>query len=227
MFAVDFDRTLTGHDFVPDSLALTAIAHLRSAGIRCFLLTGRSKADLATFPGIANGFDAFCLEGGAQWGSWDTLIGPNNAKVALDAAARLEAEGIPVVRRIASFSCSKAVLETVNRLASDCSIQVNHDRVDVLPPGLDKALGLDAVLGYLGMRDAHVIAMGDGENDIPLLQAAEVGLATADALPELKAVADEVMQGAGPQGVVEAAQRILAGEWRALGRDPPFGSTHQ
>ncbi|MEK6975118.1 MAG: HAD family hydrolase [Candidatus Thermoplasmatota archaeon] len=222
-FAVDYDRTLTGPSLEPDADALRAIAELRAAGIRCFLLTGRSMADLAVHPAIAAAFDGYCLEGGAQWGPWGNLLGPSNANVALEAATRLEAEGIPVQRRVASFGCARADWEAVQRLASNCSIQLNHDRIDVLPPGLDKAIGLDAVLGAQGMRNAHVIALGDGENDLPMLRGAEVGLATANAVPALKAVADEVLQGEGPAAVVEAAQRLLKGDWRAVGRDPPTG----
>ncbi|MHB1261440.1 MAG: HAD family hydrolase, partial [Thermoplasmatota archaeon] len=126
-------------------------------------------------------------------------------------------------RRVASFGCAKADLDMVRMIAADCSIQVNHDRVDVLPPGLDKAVGLDAVLSQALIRGAHVVALGDGENDIPFLQAAEVGLAVANAVPALKAVADEVLQGAGPAGVIEAAHRLLKGDWQDLGRDPPGG----
>jgi hydroxymethylpyrimidine pyrophosphatase-like HAD family hydrolase len=223
VFAVDYDRTLTGPSFAPDPAAIAAIADLRAAGIRCVLLTGRSMADLATHPVLATAFDAYCLEGGAQWGAWGDLIGPNNAAQALAAAGRVEAEGIAVQRRVASFTCSKGDLAAVQRLAADCSIQVDRDRVDVLPSGLDKGIGIDAVLSHLSLRNAHVVALGDGENDVPLLEGAEVGLATADAVDELKAVADEVLQGSGPAAVVEASRRLLAGEWRELGRDPPAG----
>lgn len=223
VFAIDYDRTMTGPDLTPDSQALEAIDRLRQGGILCFLLTGRSMADLAQHPVIATSFDGYCLEGGAQWGTWGSLLTPNNAKVALEAAARLEAEGNSLQRRVASFSCARKDLEAVQRLASDCSIQVNHDRIDVLPPGLDKGIGLDAVLSQRGIRSAHVVALGDGENDSPLLRGTEVGLATADAIPSLKDVADDVLQGAGPAAVLEAARRLLNGEWRAVGRDPPSG----
>lgn len=223
VFAVDYDRTLTGNDLSPSEEALAAIASLRVAGIRCFLVTGRSQADLALHPTMLTAFDGYCLEGGAQWGTWGNFIGPSNANIALAAAGRLEAAGIVVQRRVASFSCAKAYLDSIRMMAADCSIQVNHDRVDVLPPGLDKAIGLDAVLGQALIRGAHVVALGDGENDIPFLQAAEVGLAVANAVPELKAVADEVLVSAGPAGVVEVARRLLKGDWQDAGRDPPVG----
>lgn len=220
VFAVDYDRTITDGDGRPSPGALQAIRQLRGLGIRVYLMTGRCKAELAAYPEIAEAFDGFCLEGGAQWGSWSNPIGPNNANIALAAAARLESAGVAIVRRVASFSCNRADLDVVRREAADCGIFPNHDRVDVLPPGLSKAIGIDAVLGMAAIRDAHVVALGDGENDVPLLEGADVGLATADAVPELKAVADEVLAVAGPEAVVEVARRLLQGDWQAVPAPP-------
>lgn len=216
-FAVDCDRTLTGASLVPDPDALRALAGLRQAGVRCVLATGRSKADLQRFAGIPEAFDAFVLEGGAVWGPWDGPVRPSNAQVALDAADRVAREGFQVERRTASFSASLADLPAVERLAAGCSIQVNVDRVDVLPPGLDKGMGLDAALGGLGYRAARVVAIGDAENDLPLFARADVALAVANAVPAAKEAADEVLAAPGPEAVIEAVRRILLGDWR----DPP------
>lgn len=216
VFATDCDRTLTGLDLVPDPDALAAITELRSRGIRCVLVTGRSKAELAVHPGVAAAFDGYALEGGATWGSWNDLWTPDNLDIALAAAARLEQAGVIVQRRTASFSCSIADLDAVLRLASDCSIQRNVDRLDVVPPRLDKGTGLDGVLSMGAIRGAHIIAIGDGENDIPLFERATVGLAVANAVPALKAVADEVLDAPGPAGVIDAARRILKGDWAPL-----------
>jgi hypothetical protein len=160
-FAVDCDRTLTGDDLVPDPQALFAIAELRKAGFRCILVTGRSKEDLERFS-ITESFDAYALEGGAVWGPWSALVRPSNVDLVLRAADRVAAAGVAIERRATSFSASIADLETLREKASDCSLQVNIDRVDVLPPGLDKGTGLDGALGSIGIRAAHVVAIGDG-----------------------------------------------------------------
>lgn len=213
--AVDCDRTLTGDDFVPDASALAAIARLRAAGIVCVLVTGRSKQDLSRHPQLPTAFDAFVLEGGASWGPWEEQWRPGNDRVVLEVARRIQAEGILLQVGTASFSCQRADLERVRALAGECALQPNVDRVDVLPPGIDKGMGLEAMLARMGLRGAHVIAIGDGENDVALFHRAAVGLAVANAHAQLKSAADEVLQGAGPQGLVEAADRILAGQWSA------------
>ena len=213
-FAVDCDRTLTGDDFVPDPEALSAITELRKAGFRCILVTGRSKADLERFPTVAEAFDAYALEGGAVWGPWNALLRPSNVEVVLKAADRVAEAGVAIERRSTSFGAPLKDLAVLQEKAADCTLQVNIDRVDVLPPGLDKGTGLDGALASLGIRGAHVVAIGDGENDVALFDRSQVALAVANAVPALKQVADEVLTAPGPAGVIDAARRLLKGDWR-------------
>lgn len=213
-FAVDCDRTLTGDDLLPDPEALFAIADLRKAGFMCILVTGRSREDLERFPTVGEAFDAYALEGGAVWGPWNALIRPSNVDAVLKAADRVAEMGVAIERRSTSFGVPLKDIAVLQEKAADCSLQVNIDRVDVLPPGLDKGTGLDGALGSLGIRGAHVVAIGDGENDIALFDRSHVALAVANAVPALKAVADEVLTASGPAGVIEAARRLLKGEWR-------------
>lgn len=220
-FAVDCDRTLTGPDLEPDPQALFALAELRQAGVKVLLVTGRAKADLERFPTLAETFDAYVFEGGAVWGSWTALNRTSNADVALKAADRVAQAGIDIERRSTSFSVALADLSAVRELASDCSIQVNVNRADILPPGLDKGLGLDGALGSIGLRGARVVAIGDGENDLPMFARASVGLAVGNAVPGLKEAADEVLKAPGPAAVIDAVRRLLKGDWRT---DPPAAS---
>lgn len=214
VFAVDCDRTLTGPDLVPDDQALDAIAELRNAGIRCVLVTGRSKADLERFPRVATAFDAYALEGGATWGAWEALVRPSNVGTVLDAAERVANAGFAIERRSASFGVDARHHIRIRELAAGCSIHLNIDRLDVLPPGLDKGTGLDGALSAIGNRNAHVVAIGDGENDLALFDRAQVALAVGNSVPIVKETADETLQTVGPHAVIEAARRLLAGEWR-------------
>lgn len=220
-FAVDYDRTLTGPDLEPDPQALFALAELRQAGFKVVLVTGRSKADLERFPTIGDAFDAYALEGGAVWGPWTALNQPSNVDVVLKAADRVAQAGIDIERRTTSFSVALADLSAVRELASDCSIQVNVNRADVLPPGLDKGMGLDGALGSIGFRGARVVAIGDGENDLPMFDRASMGLAVGNAVQVLKDAADEVLEAPGPAAVIDAVRRLLKGDWRT---DPPAAS---
>lgn len=212
-FVVDCDRTLTGDDLIPDARALDSIMALRQARITCILATGRTKEELVPYPRLQEAFEAFVLEGGASWGPWDDQWQAGNANLAQDAAARVEAQGIAVTRGKSSFSCDGKDLERVKAIAADCQFFPNVDRVDVLPPGLDKGIGLDGALARMGRRGMQVIAIGDGENDLPLFARAQVRIAPANAHASVKEAADVVLDVPGPLAVVQAAQRILQGEW--------------
>lgn len=71
----------------------------------------------------------------------------------------------------------------------------------VLPAGVSKATGLLAALIELGISPHNTLAVGDAENDLALLEAAEVGVAVANAVPSLRAHADLVLEGTDGAGV--------------------------
>ena len=54
---------------------------------------------------------------------------------------------------------------------------------------VDKAASLHWLLDHLGLSERHLMAFGDGFNDIPMLRAAGLGVAMANAQPQVKAAA--------------------------------------
>jgi len=57
-------------------------------------------------------------------------------------------------------------------------------------PGVDKSTGLATVAALLGVDLADAVAVGDAENDIPMLRAAGVGLAVSESSAAAIAAAD-------------------------------------
>lgn len=58
--------------------------------------------------------------------------------------------------------------------------------------GIDKAKALDTVLIPMGYKKEEMIAFGDGHNDASMVKYAGVGVAMANAVDDLKSIADEV-----------------------------------
>ncbi|MFR7592698.1 MAG: Cof-type HAD-IIB family hydrolase [Longibaculum sp.] len=58
--------------------------------------------------------------------------------------------------------------------------------------GIDKAKALDTVLIPMGYKKEEMIAFGDGHNDASMVKYAGVGVAMANAVQDLKDIADEV-----------------------------------
>ena len=65
--------------------------------------------------------------------------------------------------------------------------------LDIAPKGIDKAFGLTMVCQELGIDRADVLAIGDGRNDIEMLEWAGRGVAMGDSPDEVKAAADVVI----------------------------------
>lgn len=81
--------------------------------------------------------------------------------------------------------------------------------VEVLPPGVSKGTALKALLRDLNLEPQHVLALGDGENDIEMVRLAGVGVAMGNAEAHLKAAADHVVATNDNDGVAEAVERFV------------------
>lgn len=58
--------------------------------------------------------------------------------------------------------------------------------------GIDKAKALDTVLSPMGFKREEMIAFGDGDNDVSMIEYAGIGVAMENAVDDLKAIANEV-----------------------------------
>ena len=81
--------------------------------------------------------------------------------------------------------------------------------LEALPPGSSKGAGLKWLLDDLGLDPAQVMAIGDGDNDIEMLQLVGLGVAMANATDALKQVADYVVNSNEADGVAEAIERFI------------------
>ena len=79
---------------------------------------------------------------------------------------------------------------------------------DITSSSADKAEGIRSVARHLGIDISDTMAFGDGGNDIPMLQAAGIGVAMGNALDEVKAHADYVTTDVDDDGVKNALQHF-------------------
>lgn len=79
--------------------------------------------------------------------------------------------------------------------------------LDIAPDGVTKASGLADVCRPLGILAADVLAIGDGRNDIEMLQWAGRGVAMGQAPPEVAAAADDVTSSFDEGGLVQELRR--------------------
>ena len=105
------------------------------------------------------------------------------------------------------------LLEMERRFGDRLSIMRTHVwLVEATAPGIDKGSGLLKLCEMLGVHPQRVLAIGDSENDIPMLQAAGFGVAMGNATDSLKAVADWIAPPIEEDGAAVALRRWVLGE---------------
>jgi len=85
------------------------------------------------------------------------------------------------------------------------------DSLEVLPKGASKGNGVRVLLKEMHVSPEQVMAIGDAENDLEMLQLAGLGLGVAvgNATDALKEVAHEVVATNDEHGVAEAIERFV------------------
>ena len=215
--AVDYDGTAATENSL-SSAAAAAIERLHISGRRVVLVTGRRVDDLLSVcPRIAL-FNLVVAENGA------VIYDPQRREeipvatpLPVQFAERLRARGVAPIEVgkviVATREPHGAVLfEVIRELGLEVQVVFNRSAVMALPPGVNKATGLDAALRRLGLSRHEVVGVGDAENDHSLLEYCECAVAVANAVPSVKEAADFVTRGANGAGVAELADELIAND---------------
>ena len=212
--ATDYDGTLA-HDGIVEDATADALVAFRRSGRRLLLVTGRELPDLTrVFPRI-DLFDRIVAENGALLfdpaTKKETPLGPEPSPALVQTLRKKGVTPLSVGRSIVATwePNEKLVLEAIREHGLELQIVFNKGAVMVLPPGVNKASGLQAALDDLGLSAHNVVSVGDAENDHAFLQASGYAVAVANALPTIKDEADLITKGARGAGVVELIEAVL------------------
>ena len=83
------------------------------------------------------------------------------------------------------------------------------DFFNIVAPEVSKGKALRALASHLGISLTEMIAIGDGHNDISLLDSVGLAIAMGDAPDELKAVADFITLDVDHSGLAAAINKLL------------------
>lgn len=83
---------------------------------------------------------------------------------------------------------------------------------DICSTSSDKAVGVGILLEKLGLTWAQVVAVGDGENDIGMLEKAGMGVAMGNARDHVKSAANHVTGTAEEDGVLQVVELFFNNE---------------
>jgi phosphoglycolate phosphatase (TIGR01487 family) len=224
----DVDGTLTRRrgDLLLSLEAVEAVRLLEENGIKVALATGNSvpvAAGLARYIGAKgpiiaeNGCTVFNSE------SWE-IVHVCEGKPPVELAEELKALGLrpswqnPYRYHDIAFldprkdpSLRPKVEEIVSKYRDYVVIATGY-AYHIAPKGASKARGVEVALRLVGASKEEAVAVGDGENDIPLFEAAGFSAAPADADPQAKERANYVASQPGGKGFAEIARLIIKGE---------------
>src|SRR5699024_4292337 len=85
-------------------------------------------------------------------------------------------------------------------------IKSRKNLLEFMPKGIDKAYGISLLMKELGITSSEVMAIGDEENDLPMIRFAGVGVAMDNAIPAVKAAADKVTVSNQADGVAKVIE---------------------
>lgn len=210
--ALDYDGTITT-DGALDPAVRQVIGEARQSGIAVVLVTGRRLADLHQVAGDLTCFDVVVAENGAVLefpasGRHMSLGHPANPAVIQELRRRHidVVAGESVLE--ADAAAAPAVLEVIRSLEQPLILAFNRGRLMILPQAVAKSTGLRQALFALRISIHNTVGIGDAENDHDLLDACEVGVAVGWGSAALRAVADEVIEGTGPEAVADYVRRV-------------------
>lgn len=209
----DLDRTLTGPDLMLDEAALDRIRSLRANGIRIVVVTGRRLDEIVDM-GIVPKVDAVVAENGAV-----IVSGPRFTLEVHGADWRAAAESA-LGRKSQRFAWGRVVASAPREIAEETTkllarrrvehaLSFNADEVMILPPHVDKASGARRALAILGATPEEAWAIGDGENDVPMLELARLSAAPANAHATARDAADVLLTESYSRAFVQLTEPLV------------------
>lgn len=220
--ATDYDGTLAKDGRV-DETTVAALEDFRRSGRKLVLVTGRELPELLHVFDRLDLFDRVVAENGALLFNPSTKkerpLAPEPAQAFVKRLRDNGVSPLSVGRSIVATwePNEKAMLAAIRDLGLELQITFNKGAVMALPAGVNKATGLAAALGELGLSAHNVVAAGDGENDHAFMEASGFSVAVANALPAVKERADLVTRGARGAGIEELVRAVIAHDVGAFG----------
>jgi len=222
VLAADYDETLAHAGRISDS-TWSALHRLSASGRKLVLVTGRELDDVLSLIREPELFARIVAENGA------VLYRPESKEIRMLAEPpppsfieELRARGVDQLATGRVIVATRdpyqdTVLHAIRDLGLELQVIFNKGAVMVLPTGVNKATGLIAAVGELGLSPHNAVGVGDAENDHALLVACECGVAVRNALPALRDKADLVTSDADGDGVAELIDRMVASDLAEVG----------
>ncbi|MGB4196199.1 MAG: phosphoglycolate phosphatase [Methanoculleus sp.] len=220
--ATDVDGTLTDRRRRINTAAVEAIRTLVDAGITVMLASGNTVCFMDSISKMIGTDGTIIGENGGVYrrGFSGPLQVVGDRQVCLEAFEILRdyfaRKGVELEQYSAEYRFADvAFARNIDPAEAQAVIQVQGLDVRVLdtgfaihlqPPGVSTGAAMRELAVEMGIPTSEILAIGDSENDIEMLEAAGVGVAVANATPATRMAADVVTSRPHGDGFVEAVK---------------------
>src|SRR5699024_1393317 len=102
------------------------------------------------------------------------------------------------------------ILKDIKQLNKNLYITSSNDRViEIMQKNVDKFQAICELCDYLGISKDEIAAIGDGDNDIPMLKGAKMSFAVENANDSVKDIVDFVVSPNYEFGITEAVDKVI------------------
>ncbi|CAA7410392.1 unnamed protein product [Spirodela intermedia] len=88
-------------------------------------------------------------------------------------------------------------------------VQAQEDMLEIVPPQTSKGTGVKMLLDHLNINAEEIMAIGDGENDVEMLQLASFSVALENGSEKAKSVANVIGSSNDKDGVAQAIYKYV------------------
>ena len=127
----------------------------------------------------------------------------------------LRPDDFPQVLKMSMVVNEQVAVQATRQLNQDFADTLNavtsgYGAIDILQKGIHKAWGLEQLMQKWEIQEQEIMAFGDSENDIEMLQLAGVSYAMENADPKTKAVANHLAPANTEAGVLTVLENYLS-----------------
>lgn len=126
--------------------------------------------------------------------------------------SRFESEAMTGVYKMEVYSNDAALLKRIKAQLEEKGMSVSssfHTNIEITSAGLGKGHAVKWLAEYLGASREQVMAFGDNTNDLPMIEAAGVGVAMGNAVQELKQHADLIAPPCAEDGLARMLKDLV------------------
>ena len=127
----------------------------------------------------------------------------------------LRPDDFPQVLKMSMVVNEQVAVQATRQLNQDFADTLNavtsgYGAIDILQKGIHKAWGLEQLMQKWEIQEQEIMAFGDSENDIEMLQLAGISYAMENADPKTKAVANHLAPANTEAGVLTVLESYLS-----------------